>query len=207
MSTMVACQPDPPVTPPVTPTGPQTVWTLGDSQGALSNDPARGLPWTLRIGNDVGNGADAMYGAGWQIPGSYSLRSVPQRASDLTAVNVVDEFIVMAGINDLTGGRTVAEMLAGVDQLSFIAAAEGADVLWVGVVPLPQAATISNREADRLAFNAALASRFPGRYVDCSPSMSTTGGWLQPGYSLGPLDLHLNSAGEQALADCVAAAR
>jgi hypothetical protein len=37
--------------------------------------------------------------------------------------------------------------------------------------------------------------------------MSNAAGYLTPGLSLGPLDLHLNNAGEQALADCINAFR
>lgn len=183
------------------------VWALGDSQGANSNDPARGLPWTQRIGNDVGNGADAMYGAGWTLPGTYTNQTIGQRAVALSGTNTVREYIVMAGINDLTGGKSVTQMLSGVTALANHAASIGATVTWVGVVPLPQAATISNREADRRAFNAALAQRYPGRYVDCSSRMADANGWLRTSYSLSPTNLHLNGAGEQALADCINAFR
>lgn len=181
-------------------------WTLGDSQGALSNDPARGLPWTERLGPEVGNGAAGMHGAGWTVPGTNSLLTIAQRAQALTSANTVTRFVVMAGINDLKTTRTTAQILAGVDQLEAVAAAEGASVLYVGVVPVPQGATIAARNADRLAFNAALAQRFGARYLSCDAAMSTSSGWLQPSMSLGPLDLHLNDAGEQALADCIAAA-
>jgi|JI10StandDraft_1071094.scaffolds.fasta_scaffold613476_2 lysophospholipase L1-like esterase len=191
-------------TPPATG---QTIWALGDSQAANSNDPARGLPWSLRIGADVGNGGDGMYGAGWTLPGSYTGQTVVQRAAAIGAQSSVTEYVVMAGINDLTGGRSVTQMLAGVTEFADYAAAVGAKVTWVGVVPLPQTATISNREADRRAFNTALAQRYGTRYVDCSPQMSNAAGYLTPGLSLGPLDLHLNNAGEQALADCINAFR
>ena len=194
----------PGTTPPATG---QTIWALGDSQAANSNDPARGLPWSLRIGADVGNGGDGMYGAGWTLPGSYTGQTVVQRAAAIGAQSSVTEYVVMAGINDLTGGRSVTQMLAGVTEFADYAAAVGAKVTWVGVVPLPQTATISNREADRRAFNTALAQRYGTRYLDCSPRMSNAAGYLTPGLSLGPLDLHLNNAGEQALADCINAFR
>jgi len=195
----------PPVTTPVQ-TG-LTVWALGDSQGANSNDPARGLPWSQRIGADVGNGADAMYGAGWTLRGTYTQQTILERATALAQVNTVREFVVMAGINDLTGGRSVADMLTAVGQFSSYATSIGAKVTWVGVVPLPRAATISNREADRRSFNSGLAQRFGGNYVDCSSSMADTDGFLRSGYSLSPIDLHLNDAGEQALAGCITAFR
>lgn len=195
----------PPTTVPVQ-TG-LTVWALGDSQGANSNDPARGLPWTQRIGSSVGNGADNMYGGGWTTASTYTSQTVGQRAAAITRVENVKEFVVMAGINDLTGGRSVAQMLTAVTAFAADAAAKGIKVTWVGVVPLPQGATIANREADRKAFNAALASRYGSRFVDCSPRMSNAAGFLTPGLSLGPLDLHLNNAGEQALADCITAFR
>ena len=183
------------------------VWALGDSQAANSNDPARGLPWSLRIGADVGNGGDAMYGAGWTLAGSYTGQTILQRAVALHGRGPIREYVVMAGINDLTGGRSVTQMLAGVTEFANYATAIGAKVTWVGVVPLPQTATISNREADRRAFNTALAQRYGTRYLDCSPRMSNAAGYLTPGLSLGPLDLHLNNAGEQALADCINAFR
>ena len=148
-----------------------------------------------------------MYGAGWTIAGTYTAQTVGQRAAAIGAQSSVTEYVVMAGINDLTGGRSVTQMLAGVTEFADYAAAVGAKVTWVGVVPLPQTATISNREADRRAFNTALAQRYGTRYVDCSPQMSNAAGYLTPGLSLGPLDLHLNNAGEQALADCINAFR
>lgn len=206
--TAVACAPTQ-ATPPTASTPANSAvgtWALGDSQGALSNDPARGLPWTERMGHGVGNGAASMHGAGWTVASSISGLTVPQRAHELTAVNTVSRFVVMAGVNDLKPGRTVAQMMGGVDQLEAIAAAEGATVVYVGIVPVPQAATIANRNATRVAFNQALAQRFGGRYVSCDAALSTAGGWLRPSMSLGPTDLHLNDAGEQALANCVAAA-
>ena len=203
------CPADPSESPTVTtpPATGQTVWALGDSQAANSNDPARGLPWSERIGVDVGNGGNAMYGAGWTIAGTYTAQTVGQRAAAIGAHSSVTEFVVMAGINDLTGGRSVTQMLAGVTEFANYATAIGAKVTWVGVVPLPQTATIANREADRRAFNTALAQRYGTRYLDCSPRMSNAAGYLTPGLSLGPLDLHLNNAGEQALADCINAFR
>lgn len=194
-----------PVTVPVQNTA--TVWALGDSQGANSNDPARGLPWTQRIGDGIGNGADNMYGGGWTTQSTYTHETIGQRATAISSTHPVTEFIVMAGINDLTGGRSVPSMLDAVDVFADQAAARATNVTWVGVVPLPHAATIANREADRKTFNASLAQRFPGHYVDCSATMSDANGWLKSSYSLDPLNLHLNSAGEQALADCISGFR
>lgn len=203
-----AAGPAPTTTTPVTTPADSTVgiWTLGDSQGALSNDPARGLPWTERLGPTIGNGAAAMHGAGWTVAGPISGLTVPERARALTEANEVTRFVAMVGINDLSRGRTVAQMMAGVDELEAVAAAAGATVVYVGVVPVPRAATIANRNATRVAFNQALADRFGTRYLNCDAAMSTPTGWLRPTMSLGPTDLHLNDAGEQALADCVSAA-
>ncbi len=202
--------PEPPSTDASTTTLPQTnltVWALGDSQGANSSEPDRGLPWTERIGAGVGNGADNMYGGGWAIPSINTKQTITQRAAAVIGSSPVREFIVMAGINDLTGGRTLAQMLAGASEFADLAAAHGITVTWVGLVPFPETATISNRQADRNAFNAALAARYGNRFLDCSPRMSNASGFLTPGLSLSPLDLHLNNAGEQALADCINAFR
>jgi len=179
-------------------------WALGDSQGAYSNDPARGLPWPSRLG--IGNGADGMQGAGWTVPGPHSSQTIAQRAQALAAANTVKRFIVMAGVNDLGAGRTVTEMLAGVTALQTAAARVGAVVTYVGVVPFPAQSYVAYRNADRLAFNRALAARYGANFVDCSASMADAAGWMLSKYSLSPSDLHLNSAGEQALASCIAAA-
>lgn len=184
-----------------------TVWALGDSQGSPSNDTARGKPWPELIGELIGNGAVGMEGAGFTVVGPHSGMTVPQKAATLASGHHVAEFVVMAGINDLSAKRTLAEMLIGADQLSAVAATAGATITWVGVVPVPQASYIADREPQRRAFNAALAERFGERFVDCSGSMSTSAGWLRPDYSLSPSNLHLNSAGEQALADCIVAKR
>lgn len=207
MMTAVACSPAPTTTAPVVtspPSGISTVWAFGDSQGAKSNDPNRGIPWTERIGN-VRNGADNMYGAGWTVGGTFTGRTIAQHAAHIeSSGNRITRIVVMAGINDLSAGKSVSHMLGGVDALANWASARGIAVAWVGVVPVPQHATISNRNADRLAFNRGMAQRFGPWYLDCAPYMANAAGWLQPAYSLSPTDLHLSSAGEQALANCVA---
>ena len=209
-----ATQPPPPststttvVVAPPTAASDIAVWALGDSQGAPSNDIARGKPWPERVGEGIGNGAIGMEGAGFTVVGPHSGMTVVEKAASLSRTNRVTEFVVMAGINDLSAKRTLAEMLIGADQLSAVAAAAGATITWVGVVPVPQASYIADREPQRRAFNAALAERFSERFVDCSGSLSTDSGWLRSDYSLSPSNLHLNSAGEQALADCIVAKR
>jgi len=109
----------------------------------------------------------------------------------------------MAGVNDLGAGRSVAEMLGGVAALETVATAAGVSVLYVGIVPITRGAYVAPRDGDRIAFNQALATQFAGRYVDCSASM-TIGQWLNPAFALGAANLHLNAAGEQALAGCIA---
>lgn len=206
---LAGCVEQPSSSPPITTPNQSavSVWALGDSQGALSNDPARGLPWTVRLGPAVGNGADAMEGAGWTVAGTHTGRTVPQRAADLARTNTIRRYIVMAGINDLSAQRTVAQMLSGATLLADQARSAGATVLWVGVVPVPKLAPIANREADRRAFNAALAQRYGASFVDCSSKLADAAGWLRTDYSLSPSNLHLNNAGEQVLANCISAVR
>ena len=185
-----------------TPAGPFATWALGDSQGAPSDDPARGLAWTQLIG-EVGNGAVSMEGAGWSVTGPHSGLTVPQKAQQIVDQHGAVDFVVMAGVNDLGAGRTVTEMLQGVANLEVTAANAGVEVVYVGIVPITQGSYVAPRDGDRIAFNKALATQFPGRYVDCSASMSI-GQWLNPAFALGAANLHLNAAGEQALAGCIA---
>ena len=144
-----------------------------------------------------------MEGSGWSVPGTHSGLTIAQQAQKIVAAQGAVNFVVMAGVNDLGARKTVADMLAGVAQLEAVAASVGTRVLYVGIVPVPQASYVNYRNADRLAFNQALAAQFPGRYLDCSASMSS-GDWLIAPYSLAADDLHLSSAGEAALAACIA---
>lgn len=201
---VTACGPTGPSVPvdPTIPTSQFTVWALGDSQGAPSNNPARGLSWAERLPG-VANGAVGMEGSGWTVLGPYTGLTIPQQAEAITSINGPVSFIVMAGINDLGGRRTVDQMLAGVAALEAVTT----DVVYVGIVPITEGSYVAYRDADRSAFNAALAATYPDRYIDCDATMSTATGWLNPNMAIAADDLHLNSTGEQALTDCITTAQ
>lgn len=185
--------PQQPSTDASTTTLPQTnltVWALGDSQGANSSEPDRELPWTERIGAGVGNGADNMYGGGWAIPSINTKQTITQHAAAVIGSSPVREFIVMAGINDLTGGRTLAQMLAGASEFADLAAAHGITVTWVGLVPFPKRRRSRTARPTATRSTPRYAARYGNRFLDCSPRMSNASGFLTPGLSLSPLDLH-----------------
>ncbi|MFN8053021.1 MAG: SGNH/GDSL hydrolase family protein [Acidimicrobiales bacterium] len=201
-----ACDPQPTTLPPTPHNTGVSIWALGDSQGAESTDPARGLPWTDRLGSDVGNGATNMEGSGFTVPGTFTGRTIPQRASDIAGTNSVSRYIVMAGINDIGAGKSLSDIRNGIAVLDSFAAAHTVSVTYVLLIPFTQGSYIAPKNADRLALNAALVNDHPGHVIDCESALAVNG-WLNPAYALSATNFHLNSAGEQALANCINAHR
>lgn len=181
--------------------GEHRVWGIGDSQAASAGDPRRGPGWGERLG--LGDAWGWMYGGGWIARNLYTGETAGERVERLITQAEVELIVIMIGVNDLYVA-TAEEVLPVVDDVDTRARARGVEIVYVTIPPLPSRSPLLAVEDQRQAMNDNLLATFPGRVVDCSAAM-TDDGFLPDHFAMAPDDLHLNDAGEQALADCIAA--
>lgn len=202
---LTACAPVEPAAPSPSPS--QTVWAFGDSQaGPITG---RGPGWGDRLGPAVFNAAWDSYGAGFVVPGDLTGRTVAEEAAWwLERYPAPERFVVVAGVNDLGNGASVADMLAGVAELEAVAASAGVEVLYVGYPPFVHSPYLEPHLAERLAFNDQLAQLVGDRFRSCDEPLLDAGGtWLDEAFRLDPADaVHLGDDGLTELAACMAEA-
>ena len=177
-------------------------WAMGDSQ--TQSNESHGLSWAEVLNAYLVNGAIGMGGGGWVQPSYFLQRNEAQQAAAILSWNQSGDFVVMAGVNDLVYGHTLAEMQQGVAEFDAVLAPYGSKVMVIGIIPITEDSNASARNSDRLAFNQWLQARYGAAYLDCDAGLITASGWLRPEFALVPGNIHLNALGEQALADCVA---
>lgn len=176
---------------------------IGDSNASGNNNPARGLPWSERLGVTVRNGSNDSHGAGYVVKGTYTNRSFAEELLyENSAVPGSTKAIVQGGINDLQS-KTVAEIEAGMNLLKSNADSIGFAVYFVKIIPSRADSYVQPYEAKRNQINSDMVSLFPGKVIDCNSVLDLNNdSKLDPAFALDPI--HLNSAGEQALASCIA---
>ncbi|NLA35808.1 MAG: SGNH/GDSL hydrolase family protein, partial [Actinobacteria bacterium] len=136
--------------------------------------------------------------------GPHSPDSIADRILKVARTEQADTIVVMAGVNDLW--TKPADSLRGtIASTDLLARGFGADVFFVTVPPLPIASPLKRAEAERRRLNDSLLADFPGRAIDCEANLVDGAGHLRSEFAMASDDLHLNNAGEQALADCIAA--
>lgn len=183
--------------------GSYDILAIGDSNAAGSNDPARGLPWSQRLGSTVRNGATDSHGAGWVTPGTFTGRNFAQELTfENNAVPGSTVVVVQGGVNDLQT-KTVGEIEDGMQAFNTIALANGQSVKFVKIIPSRVDSYVQPYDGKRQQINADLDALFPGQVIDCNPGLDADNDFkLDPWFALD--SIHLNGAGEQALADCIA---
>ena len=204
---LVGCGPNPDgaATTPPTPSAEQSVWALGDSQA--SSMQGRGPGWAGLLGPAVHNSAWRSSGAGFVTPGTLTGRDIVEEAAWwLDRYPAPERFLVVAGVNDLGTGRSVTEMLGGVDELEALAADAGVEVWYLGYPPFVKGSYLRPHLAERLTFNAALAARVGDRYRSCDEELlGSDGVWLDEAFRLNASDeVHLGEAGIDELTECMA---
>ncbi|MCB1283593.1 MAG: SGNH/GDSL hydrolase family protein [Microthrixaceae bacterium] len=178
-----------------------SIVAIGDSQTSVHDHPQRGPSWADRIPG-VTNGAAGMGGGGWRQRSARTNQTIDDRTAQHLN-NHADHIVVMAGVNDLNNHWLAQDLLEPITAWKARLDAANAQYTVIGVVPYPRDARVARTENQRQELNASFAEVFRDRYLDCDSYLSDEDGWLLPGLSLSATDLHLNSAGEQKLADCV----
>ena len=104
-----------------------------------------------------------------------------------------------AGLVDIAAGDTAAQVEATYQRVS---AGAGVPVRFIVITPFTEFGRLAQFDPVRQQVNTWL--RASGA-IDCDPVLADAHGWLRPEFDA-DRQVHLNNAGEQALAACVMAA-
>jgi hypothetical protein len=168
-------------------------WAVGDS---ITNESTLHISGWPNVGPALGNWSNqGVWGAHADALVDFVLAELSQCGAKTKPTLIVLE----AGLNDLAGGTAPADLEATYTRLL---AKAGVPVRIMTIPPYVKTGGWAPLQPERLAVNTWIRANVPD--VDCAPALETPDGWLNPSYSRDPL-VHLNVAGENALATCVMA--
>jgi lysophospholipase L1-like esterase len=170
-----------------------THWAIGDS---ITNES------TIRISGWPNVGPALGYWSNQGLWGAHADARVDFALAELAGCGLRTKptlIVLEAGLNDLAGGTTPADLEASYTKLI---ASAGVPVRVMTLPPYVKSGPWASLQPQRQAVNAWIRANVPD--VDCAPALETADGWLNPAYSIDGL-VHLNAAGEAALATCVMA--
>jgi hypothetical protein len=198
-----ACSPAPALDPgpPKVPTcpAPNAQWAVGDS---LGNETSRGVPGWPDSGTQKGQWAN------FSVPGAGAIRQTAFIEVNLGYCDDTQQpslVVLEAGINDLAFGAQTATMLES--TISNFVKSVSVPIRIVAITPMNANSPQLWVEPGREQYNTWLKATYPKLAIDCSSALAGGDGYLRPDYALsGDTLLHLNQAGEDALANCIGAA-
>jgi lysophospholipase L1-like esterase len=145
------------------------------------------------------------------VPGSVVPQLLAQTQADFlqcgtNATPLPTKVVFLAGANDMANSHLVlSQMETNIDALASYLQSKGVPFKLVSVLPIPATADWTGWNAQRLAYNAYMQSKYPTKYIDCATPLTGSDGWMNPAYAYGDR-AHLNLAGFQLLAGCIDAA-
>jgi hypothetical protein len=169
----------------------QSQWAVGDS---VTNEKNIGIAGWPNQGSQYGLWANL------GIPGANAASLSTWLQGELATCQTKPSLIVFeGGINDLARGTSVADLEAIVAQL---VSSVGVPIRVMTITPIARNSQVAQVEPQREEFNSWLTSTLHGTALDCNAQLADSDGWLQPALAADLL-VHLTSAGEVTLANCI----
>lgn len=178
---------------------------MGDSQAGGSNDPARGLPWSERLGSKVFNGTPNNHGGGYVVPGTFTGRNMADQIVFAKGQAPEAQYVIMmAGTNDLAI-HTAEEIETKINLADAVSTANGMSARIALIIPSNSISYTQAYEAKRNEVNNFIQAAYGDRAIDCNPVLDVDGdGKLDQDKTLNDGGgFHLNDLGEAEFSACL----